>query len=293
MNKYTLLITLLCITFACSKNGEDTIEPELQVLFSANMPTKVIDDTWEDDDRIGVYMIQTGKIFNNNNVVGENVNREYKALVNPSGVLFKPTTENYGVYFPEDGGYVDFYAYYPFQNNTEIGKIPLNVSNQAEQAKLDFMTANTPAQNKDMKVVPLQFMHKLVKIDLMVVAGDGYNNSELVDLNVKIKNVPLSGVYNFTENQYEIQSTGNIDLKVSTADNKAEAIIIPIPSTTNVVMEFKFNNGIDVYHWDMSQLELTSGKKLKYTVRISKKKLELNGGIEDWVTEERNGVEAL
>jgi len=87
---------------------------------------------------------------------------------------FKATSATEEISYPADGSNVDFIAYYPYQTTISNNVYPVNVSDQTQQNKIDFMYANNvTGANKNTANAQLQFSHKLSKVNLTITAGKG------------------------------------------------------------------------------------------------------------------------
>ena len=96
--------------------------------------TRAADDHWDENDAIGVYMVNA-----ENSIVGGVSNYRYVVIDKDNG-NFSPDGENNTAYFPESGDAVNVVAYYP-QGNVVENKLPLDLSDQSVQPRIDLMSA--------------------------------------------------------------------------------------------------------------------------------------------------------
>lgn len=122
--------------------------------------TRAADDHWDDNDAIGVYMVNA-----ENGIVGDVSNYRYTVVKGGQNCTFNPADENNTAYFPDDGTAVNVVAYYP-QGNVVENKLSLDLAIQNEQPKIDLMAAKATDASKNNPAINLKFNHRLTKLFL-------------------------------------------------------------------------------------------------------------------------------
>lgn len=204
MKKKTCFVMLAALMMAgCSNEVEEQVMDSRRVPLQINgdinmLMTRAADDHWDEDDAIGVYMVNA-----DNSIVVSNY--RYVVIDKKNG-NFSPDGENNTAYFPEDGTAVNVVAYYP-QGNVDENKLSLDLADQSEQPRIDLMSAKAEDASKSSPTVNLQFKHRLTKL-FFVIEGD----------------VNTDGIYAAIGNQYtDIRyDIINNELSIADGDTKKE-----------------------------------------------------------------------
>lgn len=185
MKKQHILFLLLAVfIFAACNNNTDDIEHNgrTPVKFSSHisvgpktLQTRAVDNKWDANDAIGVYMLESG-----GTIIAENAeNKKYLAENTGMNTSFRADTENI-IYFPDNGNSVDFIAYYPFNLDIQNNLYKINVEQQADQLALDLMATNkVEGKSKTDADVNLEFRHILSKLILNVSSTDILYNRKI------------------------------------------------------------------------------------------------------------------
>lgn len=211
MKKNKCFVMLAALMLAgCSNEVEEQVMDSRRVPLQINgdinmLMTRAADDHWDDNDAIGVYMVNG----ENNSIVGNVSNYRYTVVTGGQKGTFIPADENKTAYFPEDGTAVNVVAYYPQENVVE-NKLSLDLANQNEQPKIDLMSARAEGASKSSPTVNLQFKHRLTKL-FFEIEGD----------------VKTDGIYaaignQYTDIQYDILSD---KLLVAEGSEKEEIVM--------------------------------------------------------------------
>lgn len=167
MKKNTCFVMLAALMMAgCSNEVEEQVMDSRRVPLQINgdinmLMTRAADDHWDNDDAIGVYMVNG----ENNSIVGNVSNYRYTVVTGGQNGTFIPADENNTAYFPEDGTAVNVVAYYP-QGDVVENKLSLDLANQDNQPKIDLMSAKAENASKSSPTVNLGFKHRLTKLFL-------------------------------------------------------------------------------------------------------------------------------
>lgn len=171
MKKNTCFVMLAALMMAgCSNEVEEQVMDSRRVPLQINgdinmLMTRAADDHWDDNDAIGVYMVNA-----ENSIVGKVSNYRYTVVKGGQDCTFNPADENNTAYFPDDGTAVNVVAYYP-QGDVVENKLSLDLANQDNQPKIDLMSAKAENASKSSPTVNLQFKHRLTKL-FFVIEGD-------------------------------------------------------------------------------------------------------------------------
>ena len=271
MKKNKCFVMLAALMMAgCSNEVEEQVMDSRRVPLQINgdinmLMTRAADDHWDDNDAIGVYMVNA-----ENGIVGNVSNYRYTVKIGGQNGTFIPADENNTAYFPEDGTAVDVVAYYP-QGDVVDNKLSLDLANQGEQPKIDLMSAKAENASKDFPTVNLEFKHRLTKLFFeFEIEGDVNTDG----INATIGN-------QYTDIQYDILSD-----KLSIADeNKqeiamkywnldgyrfVEAIVLP-NEEGNAAEDRKLTFKLNEKEFNVAigkDTEFEAGKKYIYTVKF-------------------------
>lgn len=229
MKKNTCFVMLAALMLAgCSNEIDEQVMDSKRVPLQINgdinmLMTRAADDHWDDNDAIGVYMVNA-----ENSIVRNVSNYRYTVVTGGQNGTFIPADENNTAYFPEDGTAVNVVAYYP-QGEVVDNKLSLDLANQDNQPKIDLMSAKAENASKSSPTVNLGFKHRLTKLFFKIeIEGD---------VNTDGINATISNQY--TKIQYDIlndklliadgSEKENIVMKYWNLDGNrfTEAIVLP------------------------------------------------------------------
>lgn len=181
---------------------------------SNNYNTRAIDASWETNDKIGVYMLKSSdkQIINSNiSYVTAKGNGDF-------------TASSMGLYYPEDESYVDFIAYYPYQQTIST-TYKINVSNQSKPQEIDLMySKNLTERNSQSAKGCLQFYHQLSRLNLQFNSID---NTDITSIKATIKGVPTQGEFNLTNGKLLVNEGSKGDINMYHSGSVAQAILLP------------------------------------------------------------------
>lgn len=269
-NKCFVMLAALMLAGCSNEIDEQVMDSKrvpLQINGDINMlMTRAADDHWDDDDAIGVYMVNA----ENNTIVKGVENKRYKIIDKVNG-NFTPDGVDNTAYFPEDGTDVNVMAYYP-QGNVDNGKLSLDLSDQSEQPRIDLMSARAEGASKNNPAINLKFNHRLTKL---------FFEFEIVgDVNTDGISAAISDQY--TDIQYDIlndklsiaggDTKKNIVMKYWNLDNYrfTEAIVLPNDENNSAVerkLTFQLNE--KTFNAKIgSETKFEAGKKYIYKVKF-------------------------
>lgn len=270
MKKNTCFVMLAALMMAgCSNEVEEQVMDSRRVPLQINgdinmLMTRAADDHWDDNDAIGVYMVNA-----ENSIVRNVSNYRYTVVTGGQNGTFIPADENNTAYFPEDGTAVNVVAYYP-QGNVVENKLSLDLANQDVQPKIDLMAAKATDASKNNPTINLEFKHRLTKL-FFEIEGD----------------VNTDGIYaaignQYTDIQYDIlndelliaegSEKKDIVMKYWNLDNYRFTEAIVLPNEENNIAEDRqltFQLNEKIFKATISNsTTFEAGKKYTYKVKF-------------------------
>lgn len=174
LKKISVLLSGLILMMAAScqpKSNERIPENCASLSISSNIsPLRAYDTTWEKGDQIGVYAT-----LDNSPLASSAYSNVPFYTKNGDGSF----TSNDKILLKK-GASMDIVAYYPYSSNVKDFKLPIDVSDQSNPAKIDILYAKSenPA-TFDNRNVALTFNHKLSQVVVEVVAPQGTEIKEI------------------------------------------------------------------------------------------------------------------
>ncbi|WP_455664548.1 fimbrillin family protein [Phocaeicola sp.] len=254
---------------ACS-NDDSTQQPadaaRTAANFTAQISTRAAGDQWEAGDAIGIYMLKTGTA-----TIAEGTQNHKYVTATATG-KFAPADEGQTVYFPVDEtDKVDFKAYYPYAALTG-NTCTVDLSDQTHPAAIDLMCSdNMTARNKLEPTVELEFRHRLSRIEIKVLAGDGFTADNLKGLSITLGKQPCTATYNVVTNELSASTTDTKTLTLLTAENgqSSSAILMPQGGAKERVLTFVMKDGNKFAYNLKDNKTFEEGKATLYTITLS------------------------
>nr|WP_302830692.1 fimbrillin family protein [uncultured Bacteroides sp.] len=274
------LCSMLLITAATSCINEEAVSTtgdKVAVHISGSVNTRAVNNEWNKDDVIGITMLKDGSA----DIIAPYKNYNY---VTPDATSsFTPATAEQIMYFPVDGSKVSFKAYYPYSSTLPADMImPLSTDEQSNLAAIDLMTAEHIAgTSKDDPDVKLHFYHRLAKVIVNLEVED----SEIMSLEgckLAIKGLKTAGTYDLMNEVLTIDDNSGKDVIIPITSAHGEGIILPRVAGEGVTFEITTANG-GVYTAIMeSDLEIKSGLKHIFNIKLKKTPVTVSATIEEW-----------
>lgn len=270
-NKCFVMLAALMLAGCSNEIDEQVMDSRrvpLQINGDINMlMTRAADDHWDDNDTIGVYMVNG----ENNSIVGNVSNYRYTVVTGGQNGTFIPADENNTAYFPEDGTAVDVVAYYP-QRNVDNGKLSLDLSDQNEQPDIDLMSARAENASKSSPTVNLGFKHRLTKLFFKIegdVNTDGINatiSNQYTKIQYDILNDKLL-IADGSEKENIVMKYWNLD---KGTNRFVEAIVLPNDENNSAVdRQLTFQLNEKIFNATISNTTtFEPGKKYIYKVKF-------------------------
>ena len=272
MKKNTCFVMLAALMMAgCSNEVEEQVMDSRRVPLQINgdinmLMTRAADDHWDDNDAIGVYMVNA-----ENSIVRNVSNYRYTVVTGGQNGTFIPADENNTAYFPEDGTAVNVVAYYP-QGNVVENKLSLDLANQDVQPKIDLMAAKATDASKNNPTINLEFKHRLTKLFFEIegdVNTDGIYaaiGNQYTDIQYDILNDELL-IAEGSEKENIVMKYWNLD---KGTNRFVEAIVLPNEegnAAEDRQLTFKLNEKI--FNATISNsTTFKAGMKYTYTVKF-------------------------
>ena len=226
-----------------SRNADNRVM-SLQTAGKAYTRFNDVTNTWENTDKIGVYMYGAGA--GSTDILNGAENVLFTTQGGESPVNFTSET---GIQIA--GENAKFTAYYPQNEDITGGIYKVALGNQAEgYAAHDLMWAmNNNVSSEDAKSLSMTFKHQLAKLAIEITSNSG----ETVQ-SVSIQGISISADFNIATGEFSNEAKGYIT-PCKTAGNKYSALVLPTNPATALSMiittdaaedntyEYTFNSG--------------------------------------------------
>ncbi len=266
------IITAALTLASCSKEVVQDIDPATIQFTPAIAALRASGSQWVSGDHVGIFMITAGTALTADNIVKEADNRLYE-ISNAATATFTAAAGQ-GIKYPSTGE-VDFIAYYPHESPLTGYIYPIDVTVQATPADIDLLWAKTENRTKSRDAVPLNFSHKLSKVRVDIVAGEGMQASDFAGMEVTVSGVPATAGFSVADGS----TFGNpgaaatiTTLGVTASANAAasfEALLIPQGATAGRKLAFTLDCGTYYTFGIPADTELVSGTVSTFTVTLT------------------------
>jgi hypothetical protein len=289
--KFFLAVALGAIMMtSCSKDDVLNQNPDLNdkvaVQFNSSLNGASLlragNTTWTANNTIGIFMVDETP-----EVVDAMENKAYKTVDGTKN--FVPVASTDVIYYPSNNSTVNFISYYPHQAGISLeNEYNVDVSNQNNAIDIDFLYAQTTdGYSKTTNYgtpVKLMFDHKLTHFVLNTIAGDGLTANDLKGMTVTIKGLNTQTTFDLTDGtQGGVSTKANIATKTVTDGTKYDAILVPQSVTTQDGVTVEFGIGNEKFVWKVGACAFESKTEHVYNVTISRKGVEIEGEINDWL----------
>lgn len=309
---FKVLFLSLCCLFgitACvneiASESPEVQEGNIPITFSVcveKSATKVTDDLFDANDRIGLYAQISGNDMADNRYIDN--------LLLTCGEDKKLTPEK-DVYYPEGDYTLDFIAYYPYNSEgMEKGETTIPVSirpNQkdaADYSASDFLAAIKDKVAGSEEPVSLEFEHRLAKLKISILPE---NNSGAEEMRKDNPHIVATGFY--TQADYDLEAGKfsnfkNVSDITPTGEWKVESgklvgkefIFLPQEISSSQVFQIEWNGRI--YTCPIPVTDTLNGNT-QYEIEISTEESETNrltsivASISEWLNDrELDGIES-
>ena len=302
--KYFLFVSLFAMTLGSCQKDDETNENNSQSVVNepvaiqlsgltikessseALETSRVANGKWDAADMIGVFMLNDGTY----NIAGENANKAY--VTEAGDGMFTPATsdgKDNTIFFPADGTYMDIIAYYPYAELDGENRYILNIADQSVQKRLDIMrgTPTGLAFNNASPKVDLTFRHKMARVNLTFVAGEGVGEEELKNTVAELSGFYTKGYYSPIKDNLTIDGEkGNVQMLTAEDGKSAQGTIMPEKQSSGHSLSITPGYYLEgaPYVFDISENQgFLSGRSYNYTVTFLRDKITISkSSVEDW-----------
>lgn len=293
--------------------GPDNLKSDGMVTFSSNirkpqqksMGPRVDGDKWQSGDQIGVYMLKAGaQLGTAEDVVGGNANRRYQvrpvSAENPEQGIINPYLISEAIYYPltDPGHQLKFVAYHPYSAQLDDFDIPIDIEDNkpvmfAETDNCEWL--NYLDENVTVTPVPLRFEHKMARISLNIVPGEGFLFTELNGMTIDFLNANATGKFNIRDLTFSDVQPGDVSFIVNRdiEEQTMSASLIMIPNEgditgrsivfTHINSHYPATGTYQLIHQIADGMRFEPGKEYKYTVTVTRNKVEFSDfTIAEW-----------
>lgn len=282
------LVLAVSMFIGCNTSKDDnnlTDEGRVAVKVGADINTRASGTQWFDNDQIGITMFNKGTFVL---AEGSFTNCKYKTTAATPGVFGAADAASI-IYFPKTGAQVDFMSYYPYSTLVTAGYVmPLDVSNQSDLTKIDFMTAqHLSGDSKDNPSVKLRFYHRLSKIIFNLSLPSGELASRLIGSTITVQGMYTRGNYSLNANTLGVEtiagSVADLPLTLNGAGNMAVGIVFPRPASAGIVFQIALTDGGRYTARMDPSLVLQAGYQYTFNITLQKTPIEVTADIVDWL----------
>ncbi len=224
--------------------------------------TRVENTVWG-NDMIGVFMVDEtdGTVLAGN--------KRFHTIANG---IFNAYTSSDRIVLSE-GATVGLYAYYPHNTNTENFAVPVDIADQSDQSRLDFMQAKVGDVSVFTPAPTFTFTRQTVRLVFEVAAGKGITS--LGGLTATISGVPTRATFDVRSGVMTIDRSSavpfNANVEIEGANARVEATIF---ADTQDVPTVTFTLGGSPFIWHVEGAFGDKGWRHTYNVTIT----DRNGG---------------
>ncbi|WP_029905859.1 fimbrillin family protein [Prevotella sp. 10(H)] len=197
------------------------------------------------------------------------------------------------MYYPLSGNKVDFYAYHPYQSTkpADITDIPFSIvedqTSLTDYLASDLLWTKKDEVSKSNKKVPIEFKHKLTKLEFTIKKGNGTDLQNLSS--VEVLNVLPETSLNLTNGSIA-RATGTpvnvtaLGIKGTTENELTggEAIIVPQAITGGSKLLQISVGDVKFSYAPKDATTFESGKKYNYIITINMGGIEVTSTISNW-----------
>ena len=277
---YRLLFTLLALswglflTAACQptgrQGGAEHPQADINQTFLASQQDydlRVAGTAWEAGDEIGIYVRRTAQNTTWSAEQLQHSNLHYKTTRGGGIATFDPADEQQKVQWDSSMKY-DILAYYPYNAQTQEGKIAYSVADQDSLKPLLISDNLSAIASDDAK--QLSFRQALASLRFEMRSEDG---GSLEGVTVCIVGMPTTGTLDLYSRQWQVDDSSTAEISVpvtvSGATARATALILPIEKTTSEMkVLFTLPNG-RTYTWPLREGQnIVMGQQRTHTITL-------------------------
>lgn len=291
MKKSITLIAAVVALAACQKTAPvQPIENQaMPVNLSMGLETKVSDTSFDQGDKVAVYMVNyagdtPGTLLTTGN--------HYDCQAYTLGSVWSGET----MYWLDKTTKADFYAFHPYAVPSDVNAHHFQAA--ADQSALasykasDFVWGRTDGVAPTKEAVIINTKHILCNVKIIVKPGDGFTAETLAaaDLKVRVNDVLTEAVIDLADGSVTASGTAS-DVIPYDEGEYYRAVIVPQTIADDSELIVLTVNGVD--YALKKGFSFRQGVKHKFTVTVNKTGNGINIGVSDWEEdEEDNGGSA-
>lgn len=228
MKKLFLFAVAACTMFSCSKSEDaPTILEKLPINISVGQQTRANDTTYENGDKVGIYVVNyNGSTAGNLATSGNQVDN---MLFSYDGSKWSPEQS---IYWKDSSTAADFYAYYPYSASANISAHSFSVqTDQSDENDFwasDFLWGKTTNVSPTPNAVSIKTNHSLSRVIINVKPGSGFTDEAWTDAEKSVKIC-------------DVKTSATIDLAtgVATATGNAGEIVPLAAAEAGTTLSYK------------------------------------------------------
>lgn len=281
-SQFTWLAMLISSSlFSCSSNpSPDPTPPEpdkmpLTIQGGIAPYTKASDAGFDNGDAVGIYVVD----YSNPTTPGVlqvsgNHATNNKHIYNTSDNSWKPDAGKQ-IYWNDETTKVDIYGCYPYHEGTAVqysASVQADQSTPANYAASDFMWAKKAGVAPQTTPIPLDFGHKMSKLVITLIAGDGFTSDEFAAASkaVRLYGVNLKAEINIATGEASVKDNYSVVEAITPYQdgNAYKAIIAPQTIPANGLTIEAMVNGIS--YISQTAFSFISNKQHNLEITINK-----------------------
>jgi len=248
--------------------------------------TRAAGTAWAADDKIGVFMVQSGTAVE--------TNRPYTTTAG-DGAFAAAAGE---MYHRMDGSAADFVAYHPFRDGATMGT-PINVQiltpqTAANQPTFDLLWSNNAKgySKTSTGAVALTFKYMLPRIVMNCKADASVGAPLNGSMAVKINGMNTAATFDLAKGTFGAPSKPDVIVpRIASDGSSCEAIILPGSYKAGAVT-VEFYVGSERFVWNMGASAFEGGNTYTYAVTLTRTGVTVAGTITPRITNDRGAVTA-
>lgn len=306
MKKFKILyIAAVALLLAACANEEDGIDNSgpvaatVQADISKTVTRATVDNTWSENDAIGVYA--------SSGIITKEDNKKY--VTTKGDGTFKAASNDNIIYF-KDNKETTFSAYYPYTESLTDGKIDWIMSEiKANQpCKADVLFASGATASKASPTVKFtdaehRFKHCMSLVKFIIKPGMGIDQSENILRGLHLNGIYKTGKFDTKTGAIEsAQYRTSYPYNFSTSFDKESSVeMIMLPQKLeNDMMEIEVDLGVgdelNTYKATLmpaTDYQFKGGYKYTYVVTVNNTSITIaEADIEPWQTTDQGNLDA-
>lgn len=284
-----LLSLCLCLC-GCTDVGEDSVSTRndtvrTSLCVSGGISTlsspRVADTAWEENDRIGIFMLEGGKELTDDYIAEDAFNRSYTCRASHN--VFSPSAATDTIWFPRDAERkVDFIAYYPHSDRVNDTKTRPALSIDLSTAQTDYLyAARVTGHDRTTPQVAFTFHRLLSRVEVELIAGKGMEDIDLSGASVRISEIPVSATCLLADGSLKIDNgnRGALSLTIGSHTDAGYFSTLLLPTGTegdtgrSLVITLPGKEGELVWNIPSDKV-FHAGERTVYHITLTKKEVK-------------------